>query len=441
MTMSCSGAGTQATCTATTRNAGSNSCTGDYILGYFVNDASTHVTFTGSSNTLGIHECFDGSGTGAPQNFILCFGAASLAPGSSFTSTANVMTSAGQNVPLVAITYVSGGDDDAELAFAYAYNGVTTVTCTPSASVPAIANSGTSYNVVWGATVGDTSIYEIQEATNADFTANVQTSTTQLHIKSFQHEVAANTTYYYRVRSTNCPGTGAGPYSPTVSIVVQAPPVASSNARGVEAVAPFGSTAPVALKLLIQPPAGKTALDTAFNASVDKPYMTVSPASGTIPPQGLTLNVTASPGTLPPGANTATVTVTSGGSTIATIPVSVSLVTPVAGGGKTPAGQSSLIIPVVTHVNSASAPFSSDVRLTNADISTAKYQVVMTPTQTDSTVSSKTTTIDVPAGQTIALNDIAKNFFGFGATGDANDVGFGALEIRPLNTSGGSTYA
>ncbi len=442
--MSCSGTASKATCVSTTRNVGANSCTGDYIIGYFLQDGATNVQFGQSSNTLGLTECFDESLTGTPQGFMLCFGNASLPPGGSFTSTTTVTataTGAAKDLPLVAITYVGDGKG-AELGFAYAFNGLVAPTCTPVTSVPAIANSGIPYSVTWGASLGDNPIYEVQESTSADFTANLQTSTLTAHSKEFRHDVTVNTTYYYRVRTTNCP-VGLATFSPTVSIVVQAPPIASSNARGVEAVAPFGSTAPVPLKLLIKAPAGKSALDTAFNATVDKPYMTVTPASGTIPPEGLTLTVTASPASLPPGANTATVTVTAGAgaTTIAAVPVSVSLVTPVAGGGKSPAGLSSLIIPVVTHVNSASGQFLSDVRLTNADVSPAKYQVIMTPTATDATLSSKTTTIDVAAGQTIALNDIAKNFFGFGATGQFTDVGFGSLEIRPLNTSGNSTYA
>ncbi len=437
--MSCSGSASQASCVATTRNAGSNSCDGQYIVGYFLQNGATNVQFGQSSNTLGLTECFDGALTGTPQTFILCFGNASLPPGGSFTSSTMVTsTGSATNLPLIAITYV--GDEGEELAYAYAFNGIVAPTCTPVASVPAIANSGIPYSVTWAASLGDNPIYEIQESTSADFTANLQTATSTARSRDFRHDVTVNTTYYYRVRTTNCP-VGESAFSPIISVVVQAPPLPSSSARGAEVVAPFGSTTPVPLKLLIKAPAGKTALDTAFNATVDKPYMTVSPASGTIPPQGLTLTVTASPATLPPGANTATVTVTSGASTIATVPVSVSLVTPVAGGGKSPAGLSSLIIPVVTHVNSASGQFLSDVRLTNADVSPAKYQVIMTPTATDATLSSKTTTIDVAAGQTIALNDIAKNFFGFGATGVSTDVGFGSLEIRPIGTSGNSTYA
>src|SRR5687767_636157 len=122
-------------------------------------------------------------------------------------------------------------------------------------------------------------------------------------------------------------------------------------------------------------------------------------------------------------------------------PISISLVTPVAPGTKTLPPANALVIPVVTHINAAAGPFLSDVRLTNAGASAVNYQVTMTPTQTDATQSSKVTQITVDGQQTIALNDIVKNFFGYGATSNPSDVGFGSLEIRPLNSSSLLTYA
>ncbi|HET7113635.1 MAG TPA: hypothetical protein VFI57_08330, partial [Pyrinomonadaceae bacterium] len=79
--------------------------------------------------------------------------------------------------------------------------------------------------------------------------------------------------------------------------------------------------------------------------------------------------------------------------------------------------------------------------LTNASGASVKYQITMTPTQTDGTQSSKVTQVTVDGESTVALNDIVKNFFGYGATSNPGDSGFGALEIRPLNTSSLLTYA
>ncbi|HVS31861.1 MAG TPA: hypothetical protein VMS98_10425, partial [Thermoanaerobaculia bacterium] len=100
-----------------------------------------------------------------------------------------------------------------------------------------------------------------------------------------------------------------------------------------------------------------------------------------------------------------------------------------------------LIIPVVTHVNGVAGPFLSDVRLTNATSGPVKYQIGLTPTRTDATTSSKVTAVTVGTQETVALNDIVKNFFGFGATGALSDIGFGSLEIRPLASGSSPTFA
>lgn len=76
-----------------------------------------------------------------------------------------------------------------------------------------------------------------------------------------------------------------------------------------------------------------------------------------------------------------------------------------------------------------------------AGTASINYAVAFTPTRTDGTKNGRTTQLTVEAGRTVALNDIAKDFFGYGATSDPNDAGFGALEIRPLNTSSTLTYA
>ncbi|HEX7833270.1 MAG TPA: hypothetical protein VF787_26675, partial [Thermoanaerobaculia bacterium] len=89
----------------------------------------------------------------------------------------------------------------------------------------------------------------------------------------------------------------------------------------------------------------------------------------------------------------------------------------------------------------ATGPFLSDVRLTNGSGAPINYQITMTPTQTDGTISSKVTEITVEPEQTVALNDIVRNFFGYGATDNPNDFGFGALEIRPVNSSTNLTFA
>src|SRR5205807_1452148 len=190
-----------------------------------------------------------------------------------------------------------------------------------------------------------------------------------------------------------------------VSIVVQA--LAPQSGRATDGVAPAGSTTPTSYQVHIDPlpGSGKQALDVPFTVSVDKPYLSVSPASGTLPPGGTNVTITANPTNLPTGANTGTLTVQSLGSTISTKSVTISLVTPVGPGSKTIPPSNALIIPVVAHLQGARGPFQSDVRLTNTSSTSVQYQVTYTPIRTDGTKTSKTTTVTADAGQTVALND------------------------------------
>jgi len=430
-------------CTSTTLNAGPNACSGEFIAALF--SEQENVTISGFTNSLGLEECFDSTtfpipGAGA---FAICAGEAALAPGASFTTTATIGTLPGapSTIPLIAVTYVSDISTGDELAFVYAFNDVTLPTCTPTVNVPPVTLTGVPYTVSWSEVSTPNTPFIVEESTAADFSAISATRTVQGTSTQFEHSVNTSTTYFYRVRAVQCSG-APGPSSRTVSIVVQARP--PSTSRGTDAVVPFGTTTPVPIPLEVRlSTTGKKALNgTTFTTGSDKPFATVTPASGTIPASGsIPLTVTANPATLPPGANTATVTVTTDTGQKTTVPVSISLVTPVNPSGKTLPPGNALIIPVVTHVNGSGGPFQSDVRLTNAGLGQVKYQVTYTPTQTDGTTSSKSTTVPVDGGSTIALNDIVKDFFGIGATGDIGDAGAGALEIRPLNNSSTQTYA
>lgn len=425
-------------CTSITRNAGSNSCTGEYISAWFADASSTKVRASIAENSLGLSECFSSDEFELFESpFSMCFGLASLPAGASFTSS-TTFTGATAGLSVIGFTYVSDTDGETELASVFAFANAEQPSCTPTVSAPPISQSGAEYTVTWTSVSDPTAGYLVDESTTPDFSANVVTSTVTGFAKSYRHDVTSATTYYYRVRPTNCLG-GTPGISATAQTIVQAPvPPARESA---EVAVPIGSTTPVQIPLFIPGPSGKLAGEATFTATSDKPFLTVQPSSGPLPPGGTTVTVTANPSNLQPGANTGTVSVTSNGAPVANVPISISIVTPVAPGGKSTPPASSLIIPVVTHVNGAAGPFLSDVRLTNAATAAVNYQVTMTPTRTDATTSSKVTKVTVEPQQTIALNDIAKNFFGYGATGASNDVGFGSLEIRPLNTSSALTFA
>ena len=419
---------------------------GEFISAFV---ATPNGTISGLTNSLGLTTCFDFPATanGSSASSI-CFGDATLAPGATFTARANISGPA--TLSVLGLTVVVDPVSGDELGSATVFSDVITPTCTPIANVSPVTLTGVPYTVSWTDVTDLNPTFVVQESTFSDFRSISGTQTVSPPARSaqFQHGVTTTTTYYYRVHALSCGG-AVGPLSKPVSIVVQLTP--PSTSRGTDVVVPFGSTGQVDVPVTVT----VTATSGTFTASVDKPYLTVSPSSGNVPSDGkIHVVVKALVTGLPPGANTGTVTVTtfvtqSSGAgqvrpldgVVTAVPVSISTVTPVGPGGKTLPPANALIIPIVTHVNGFSGPFQSDVRVTNSSLGAMKYQVSYTPTRTDGTTSTKTTSITVDAGQTIALNDIVKDFFGVGATGDPSDAGAGSLEIRPLNSSSTQTNA
>lgn len=432
---------------STTTNIGTNACVGEFYVGWFAEAPPTAVAFTGATNSLGLSDCFDSAELAdlVDVAFNFCVGGASLAPGQSFTAATGIRGATGE-LPVIGITFVVNPETGDELGSAFAFANVDLPTCRPRISAPPVTTSGVEYTVSWTAVTDPNTTFTVEESTTRDFSSGVTSRLVAGLSTTFRHDLTATTTYYYRVRPSSC-ASGAPEVSETVATVVQA---VLPQTRNPEVVVPFGSTSPADIQVFIPGPSGKGNIrghETTFSATVDKPYLTVTPPTGILPSAGTTVTVKASPIGLPAGANTGTLTVTltdtttdgttSNATTVVTKPVTISLVTPVTPAKKTTPTPTTLVIPVVTHVNGAVGQFLSDVRITNAGTAPAKYQVALTPTGTNAvTTPGKATAVTVEAGGTVALNDIAKNFFGFGATGAANDIGFGSLEIRPLESSG-----
>ena len=428
-----------ATCTSTTINSGTNLCVGQFFSGYY---ALGTGQLSGVTNSLGLTECFDSSLFPQPgESYAFCFGPASLGPGAQFTTAASVSAGSSQ---IFGVTGVYDDTFSKQEAFVVAEANVKTPTCTPAISAPPVTQSGLDYQVVWTSVSDPAAQFSLEESTTPDFSTLTSKTLVNGNSKTFNHDVGATTSiFYYRVQATNCNGS-AGPYSNPTLVIVQAQAPATS--KNPDVTVPLGTTQPVSIKVFIPGSASgatsgdRNALsDPTFTATTDKPYLTVTPPAGTIPPQGTTVTVTASPGSLPAGANTGTLKVTSNGTTSNT-PVSINLVTPVAPTTLTTPPPNALIIPVVTHVNAAAGPFLSDVRLTNAGSQPVTYQVTMSST-VNGVVNSKATVVTVGSQETTALNDIVKNFYGLGATGASADVGFGALEIHPVDSASLLTYA
>lgn len=438
ITLDCSGS----SCTAISRNDGQNACSGAIIMGIF-GPEGMGVRLTGPASDFG-GECFsfDDLGEESPEEFdfpyAFCFGGGSLAPGQAMTMSARVAGGSGV-VGLEAFAVIF--DEASEEIFGYAstFDDFEAPTCTSSAAAPGSVASGVSYDVIWSPVIERSATYEVQESTSPNFDSNLDSRTTSGLSATFSHTVTQSTAYYYRVRPLNCSG-AAGEFGPvTRTLVAAAIPAASPR---FDLVAPLGSTAALLQQVFVANPGGGV---TGFTASVDQPWVTVTPASGTLPASGVTLLLTANPRDLPVGATNATLTVAFTGAPGKTayttepksVPVSVTLVTPVGSGAKSKATANAMVIPSVTHV-SGLADFRSDVRLANASTAAINYQLIFTPVGQAGIPTTRTTVIQLKPGQTVALDDVVKNFFGFAAAGEAAS---GPLEIRPLGTSTPLSFA
>jgi hypothetical protein len=298
----------------------------------------------------------------------------------------------------------------------------------PLARVAGQVESDTPFTIHWTA-VANSSSFDLQESTTADFSNATSQVIDGLSASMTKTVADQPVRYYYRVRANSSCSDEHGHYSKIISVVIHPQ---KAKQTSVDVGVQSGITQQIAIPGQ-NPPVN-------FSARADKPWITVTPATGTIGPQGTTLNVTYDPASLKLGTNTGTVILTFGNSgTIITnavapvIPVSVSLVTPVAPAGKNGPPPDSLIIPAVGHAPGANnSLFESDVRVANVSAQTQKYQLNFTLSATDGTQSGQSSTIEIEPGATMALDDILANFFGIGSDGTAAT---GVLEIRPLTSS------
>ena len=308
----------------------------------------------------------------------------------------------------------------------------------PTANVPGQVLSGTEYGVRWTPVPG-VNVYELQESTTADFSGATTQTITGALFATFTHTATGSPArYHYRVRAVSSCNDDRGPYSDVVTIFIM-PPRTTNNQQS--ASAEVGSQQVIVQSLFLP---GQTP-GTTFMATPNKPWLTVTPSSGTLPAEGITLTVTADPANLNLGTNTAQISVTygtsgSGKQVHQTTPknynVSISLVTPVSPTGKDTPPPDTLIIPAVAHADGANnSSFESDVRITNLSAEAMRYRVTFTPSATDGTLTGNSAEIEIESGATTALDDVLADFFGNGNGGGVT----GSLEIRPLTTSDTTT--
>ncbi len=307
----------------------------------------------------------------------------------------------------------------------------------PLATVVGEATSAQNYAVEWEA-VANAIRYEIDEADNPGFTGATTTSTDKTSV-SFKHDATIARPFYYRVRAfSNC-STVPSLNSTFIRIVIlPLPPKDSPNPSG---NIPAGSDQVLVQQVFVPGEPNQTLF---FTATTDRPWLTVVPSTGVLPPGGVTLDVKADSKNLPNGTFTASlfITVTSptattqGGFTASAtapkvVPVSVNLVTPVSPVANKPApAAEALIIASVGHLDGQNSHWQSDIRVTNVGTTNAKYALTFTPSA-GASEQIKSTTINVDAGATTALDDIIRNWFGVGSLGDSAN---GVLEIRAADS-------
>jgi uncharacterized repeat protein (TIGR01451 family) len=298
----------------------------------------------------------------------------------------------------------------------------------PLASVVAAVTTGQTYAVTWSAPANTTIVeYEVDEATTASFADALTTKTSQRSV-NFAHLAPQNAAaYFYRVRARSACGYGA--YSPTIRSVILPLPAATDLNPSINA--PAGSQTRVSYPVFVPGLPNETF---PFTAAADQPWLAVVPASGLLPPEGVTLTVTSDPSHVPNGTVTGTVVVTLASSKVS-VPVSMNLVTPVTPAALAAVPADALIIPSAGHLDGVNSHWQSDVRVANLAQTPARYRLTFAP---GGAAQTKETTIEVAPGGTIALDDIARNWYGIGALGESAN---GVLEILPLGASAGSPAA
>jgi uncharacterized repeat protein (TIGR01451 family) len=321
------------------------------------------------------------------------------------------------------------------------------IVCDPAggttASVVAETATGQTYQLRWVSSDERTqATFEVQESTDPHF-ASFVTQTVQGSSTSFSKRVEAATAFFYRVRNLSACGGAAGDFSPVVTVVV----VPLPTPKGEPAVTvPDGSTNPVTFQIFVPGLPGGT---TSFIATVDKPWMAVTPNSGLITPAGTLLTLSLDPTTLSNGTWTGTLLIVYGSTvvtaqshalatatattTTTSIPVSISLVTPVTPVPVATTTSSALVIPSVGHLSGVGAQWRSDLRIANVGLVPQRYQLTFNAGTTALQPYQKQTIISVPAGATTALDDLVRSWYGVGSLDDSAN---GVLTLQPVDSSG-----
>ncbi|HWS72248.1 MAG TPA: DUF11 domain-containing protein, partial [Thermoanaerobaculia bacterium] len=310
----------------------------------------------------------------------------------------------------------------------------------PTPSVVGESTTGQTYTVEWTPVEG-ASGYELQESTNASFRTFSSFTVNGLS-KTFTKQVQNATPFFYRVRPLSLCSQVVNAFSVTISVVVV--PLPAPDGSGNALNLPFGTASTVVFQVFVP---GLPNVTTSFVATVDKPWLTVAPTNGIVGPEGVLLTISADPAMLPAGTWNGTVLVVYGTAGIIgsdhqsaqaaapskAIPVSINLTTPVSPASLTTPSESAMLIPSVGHLPGVSSSWRSDIRIANTTSVPAKYQVSFNLANGDAATLLKQTVVSIGAGETMALDDIVRNWYGVGSLADSAN---GVLSIQALDSSG-----
>jgi uncharacterized repeat protein (TIGR01451 family) len=330
------------------------------------------------------------------------------------------------------VTAVAGNGCNPQSSAPSTFSVCTPLTEAPAAGIPGQMTTGQNYTLVWNAITG-AATYEVQEASDGSF-ANASSSTTGTTQKTFSKNVSGPTQLFYRVRAvTSCNATG--PFSQTVAIVIVPFPDPKSASPSVNV--PVGSTKSLTFPLFIP---GLPGITTSFLVTADKPWISITPVSGIVGPEGVNVTISLDPSHLDNGTWTGTVIVVYGtggvssrlhtdGATSTAIPVSVNVVTPVTPQPLTGASSTALVVPSLGFLASGASTWRSDIRIANLGSNLAKYMLSFN----NGSSSMKQTFVNIDGGATTALDDFVRTWFGVGPLGDSAN---GSLTIQALDNNG-----
>lgn len=311
-------------------------------------------------------------------------------------------------------------------------------------SVIRTISSGEQYQVRWRPVLSSTQ-YELQESKTPDFA-----SPTILRVDGAQrtlaHDETAPTPYYYRIRAVAFCSNEKGPFSTVVrTVILPKPRATETRHRLITQV----NTRRVLKEEILVPGFGDAGEGT-FSITSDKPWLTVFPQSGVLSSGGTSVQATIDVDEIDAGAHTASVQLTrtpraasdahgakpspNATASIGVLPVNVNIVTPVDPGARPAPTADTLIVPAVSHADGVNSQWQSDVRILNPTTDTQQYKLVFTPSGSDvSTDEVQSTTLELDAGDTSALDDLISTWYGFGAL---NDGLAGTLQVTPIQQSG-----